>query len=163
MFAARGHLASLVTLSLEAIAKKAPDVSFIHDFPGSVRSGLGKDFTGFAIFLLKMVLKIIGPFIYIPTAESGERHVFLATSARYSAGGDGSGDGSGVPLDDGVAVARGIDGIQGSGVYSVDWKGESASPKVESLLDGYRKKGMEDKVWKYIEGDYLRITGAQSI
>jgi hypothetical protein len=75
---------------------------------------LGKDFTGFAIFLLKMVLKIIGPFIYIPMAESGERHVFLATSARYSAGGDGSGDGSGVPLDDGLAVARGIDGMQGS-------------------------------------------------
>jgi hypothetical protein len=155
-------MASLITLSLEAIAKKAPDVTFIHDFPGPVRSGLGKDFTGFAMFLLKTVFKIIGPFIYIPTVESGERHVFLATSARYPAAEAGD-SGSGVSLEDGVIVARGINGTQGSGVYSVDWDGESASPKVESVLEGYRKEGMEDKVWKYIEDDYRRITGVPSI
>jgi hypothetical protein len=155
-------LSSLITLSLEAIAKKAPDVSFIHDFPGPVRSGLGKDATGFAMFLLKTVFKIIGPFIYIPTVESGERHVFLATSARYPPA-EGGDTGSGVSLDDGIAVARGINGTQGSGLYSVDWDGESASPKMESLLEEYRKEGMEDKVWKYIQEDYLRITGIPSI
>ena len=38
----RGHAASLVTLGMEAYAKMAPDVSFIHDFPGPVKSGIGE-------------------------------------------------------------------------------------------------------------------------
>jgi hypothetical protein len=42
MLSQRGHTSSLVTLSLEALAKKAPDVSFIHDFPGPVKSGIGR-------------------------------------------------------------------------------------------------------------------------
>jgi hypothetical protein len=166
MFSARGHLASLITLSLEAIAKKAPEVSFIHDFPGPVRGGLAKDTTGLFWFLVKALFKIIGPFIYIPTVESGERHVFVSTSARYPAGekyAPGERSGSGVSLDHCVDVVRGVDGVQGGGVYVIDWDGESASAKVQSLLEGYRKDGMEDKVWKYIEDDYLRITGVRSI
>ncbi len=39
----RGHFTSMMTLALEAIAEKAPDVSFIHDFPGAVMTNLGKD------------------------------------------------------------------------------------------------------------------------
>jgi len=158
----RGHVTSLITLSLEAIASKAPQVSFIHDFPGPVRSGLGRDAKGVIMFLMKMVFAIIGPFIYIPTEESGERHLFVATSARYPPGIEGD-EGSGVPLDGGIGVARGTDGKEGSGVYSVGWDGESAGLKVESLLDAYRKEGMVAKVWKYIEDDYVRITGAKSI
>jgi hypothetical protein len=162
MFSARGHLASLITLSLEAIAKKAPDVSFIHEFPGPVRSGLGRDANGLAMLLLKAVFKVIGPFIYIPNDESGERHLFVATSARYPAGVDNTG--SGVALKSrGVVVARGSNGTEGSGVYSVDWDGESASSKVESLLAGYRKEGMVEDVWKYLEEEYARIAGLESI
>lgn len=162
LFKARGHLTSLVTLSLEAIAQTAPEVSFIHDYPGPVRSGLGRDVKGVAMFLMKVIFAIIGPFIFIPTEESGERHLFLATSARYPPRIGGT-DGSGVPLEGELVVARGTDGKEGSGVYSVGWDGESADAKVESLLDVYRKEGMVANVWKYLEDDYVRITGLRSI
>lgn len=161
MLSQRGHASSLITLSLEALAKKAPDVSFIHDFPGPVKSNIARDTKGAAMFILKAVFMVIGPLIYIPNQESGERHLFLATSARYPAR-TGGNTVPGVPLSGGVAVARGTDGKSGSGVYSVDWDGESAGPKVEELLAKFRKEGMVEKVWKHTEEEYKRITGLEA-
>ena len=153
-----GHVSSLVTLSLEALAKKAPGVSFVHDFPGSVKSGIARGTKGPLWITIKAVFKVIGPLIYIPTEESGERHLFFATSARYPAG-IGGDTALGVPLAGGVAVARGTDGESGSGVYSIDQNGESAGPKTEELLAKFRKEGMVEKVWNHTEEEFQRITG----
>ena len=161
LMAQRGHASSIVTLSLEALAKKAPDVSFIHNFPGAVRSGIGRGTNGGIMSIVKAVYKLIGPLVYIPTIEAGERHVFLATSARYPAGTNGDAA-SGVPLAGGVVISRGTNGKSGSGVYSVDWDGESAGPKVEELLADFRKEGMVEKVWKHTEDEFKRITGVEA-
>ena len=160
MLSQRGHAGSLVTLSLEALAKKAPDVSFIHDFPGPVKTNIYRGGEGAAIWVLNAVFKLLGPMINISNQESGERHLFLATSARYPArtGGDAT---SGVPLAGGVAVARGTDGTSGSGVYSIDWDGESAGPKVEELLAKFRQEGLVEKVWNNTEEEFKRITGKE--
>lgn len=157
----RGHASSLVTLSLEALAKKAPDVSFIHNFPGAVKSGITRGTTGAMMFLFKAVSKVLGSLFYIPTVEAGERHVFLATSARYPAGTSGDAA-SGVPLADGVATARGTSSKIGSGVYSIDSQGESAESKVEVLLAQFREQGMVEKVWNNIEDEFKRITGLEA-
>ena len=80
----RGHASSLVTLSLEALAKKAPDVTFIHDFPGPVKSNFLRGGQGAAIFVLNGVFKVLSPMMtFYSNQECGERHLFLATSARY--------------------------------------------------------------------------------
>jgi hypothetical protein len=47
----------------------------------------------------------------------------------------------------------------GSGVYSVDWKGESTGPQVEKLLAKLREEGVVEKVWGDQEAQYTRITG----
>lgn len=94
----------------------------------------------------------------MPNEECGERHVFLATSAKYPAGAHGNAA-SGVPLASGVAVARGTDGTSGSGVYTVDWEGESTGPKVEELLAKLRKEGVVEKIWGNTEEEFKRITG----
>lgn len=47
--AMRDHTASLITLSMEAIAQRAPDVAFVHDEPGPVHSGIGHDYKGCAV------------------------------------------------------------------------------------------------------------------
>ena len=99
--------------------------------------------------------------IYIPNQECGERHLFLATSARYPAG-TSEDETSGVPLTDGATVARGTNGESASGVYSVGWDGESAGPKVEELLANFRKEGMVEQVWKHIAGEFKRITGLEA-
>ncbi|AEO56691.1 hydrogenase/reductase-like protein [Thermothelomyces thermophilus ATCC 42464] len=175
--ALRGHVASLATLALEAVAaRRAPGVAFVHDYPGYVQTPLGqRDATGLTAVVLaaaNAVLGLLAPLIAVPLDESGERHLFLATSARFpprdingDGGGSesGGGDGSGVPLPAGVAVARGTDGETGSGVYSVDQDAESAPAKVERLLDGLRKDGTAEKVWTDLETEFVRITGATSI
>ncbi|KAI9806453.1 MAG: hypothetical protein M1833_003640 [Piccolia ochrophora] len=164
MMYSRGHLSSMVTLSLEMLARKAPDVAFIHSFPGSVKTNLANNTTGLMWTLAKAVSKLLGPLIYIPAQECGERQLFLATSAKYPAGESAGRDASsGVPLAGGVSVARGNSGEDGSGVYSTRSDGGSAGPKVEELLAQLRKEGVLEKVWEHTEGEFVRITGLGAV
>lgn len=96
------------------------------------------------MFIFKAVSAVLGPTVSIPTVEAGDRHVFLATSARWPAGTSGDAT-SGVPLAGGVGVARGTSSKIGSGIYSVGAQGESADPKVEELLTQLREEVMVEK------------------
>ncbi|KAL9129566.1 MAG: hypothetical protein Q9175_007263 [Cornicularia normoerica] len=162
LLSARGHGSSLVTLSLEALAKKAPDVTFIHNFPGPFKSNLLRGGQGAAIFVLKVVSTLTSPMLtWYSGQECGERHLFLATSARFPARSNRDLT-SGVPLTGEVAVARGTNGESGSGVYSVDLAGESSGPEVEELLAKFRKEGVVEKFWKHTEDEFRRITGLEA-
>lgn len=159
IYKARGHAGSMTTLSLEALSKKAPTISFIHSFPGMVDTNLIRGGEGTIVAALGVVTKLLRPFRdNTTTKQCGERGVFLSTSAKFppAAGEDVA---SGVPLESGTEVARGTDGQIGSGVYSIDEYGESAGPKVEELLVGLRKEGLVEKVWKDSEEQFVRITG----
>jgi len=90
-------------------------------------------------------------------SQSGLRRAALVS--RHERKVPGEEVASGIPLPDGVAVARRTNGETGSGVYSVDWDGESARPKVERLLAQYRKAGMVEQVWRHNEEEFNRITG----
>lgn len=151
----RPHLTTMITLLLESIAKQAPEVSFIHDYPGAVKSGLLREVKGAGMLFMKAVMTVVGPLLYIPNEESGKFHLFLATSARYPAK---VGDANGIPLGEGVAVARGTDGAEGSGIYSVDEHGENAKPVVQELLARFRKEGIADKLWSHLQEEFARIT-----
>jgi NAD(P)-dependent dehydrogenase (short-subunit alcohol dehydrogenase family) len=161
----RGHITSMTTLALEAIAQTAPTVSFVHDYPGAVKSNLGNDVEGIGFALFRLIFKavffVLGPLFAIPVDEAGERHLFFSTSARFSARDEGGA--TGVPLPKGVTVARGTDGKSGSGVYSIDQHAEIAPPKVEQLLEKLREDGTAKKVWSDVEAEFIRITGTPSI
>ena len=108
----RSHGSSLATISLEELAKKAPDVSFIHGFPGYVKSNLARGGQGAIVLVLAQIFKVTSLFHrdrFIPNTECGERHVFLTTSAKYHARKPVEGT-SGIALGDGVEAARGTDG-----------------------------------------------------
>jgi hypothetical protein len=157
----RGHVVSMTDMAFESLAARAPEVSFINDYPGAVKTGLHREAEGFLMWLLVLVMAIIGPLIYIPIKESGERHLFFATSAKYPARlGE---DASGVPLVDGVEVARGIDGEVGSGVYSIHWSGAHSGEKVVRLLDSLRGQAMVRKVWEHTVGEFERITAEAEV
>lgn len=151
----RGHSSSMITLIHEHFAKQAPTVSFIHDFPGSVKSGIARGTTGMLSVVLA-VMKLLGPLVHIPTLESGERHLFFATSARYPA--KEAVKEKAVPRGEGVQVAMGTNGVEGSGVYSADQVNESAGPEVVELLERLKKEGLEERVWVAIEDEFDRIT-----
>lgn len=161
---ARGHAASLVTLGLIALERRAPDVAFLHEFPGPVKSGIGREGNGVMMGLMNVMFKVVGPFVNIAYLECGERHLFCATSARWPAGKMENAEKIGmVSLEGGVGVARGVTGEIGSGVYSVEWDGESAGPKIEELMAQVEKEGGVGKVWEDLEAEFKRITGVVSV
>ncbi|MCJ1246082.1 hypothetical protein MMC30_003286 [Trapelia coarctata] len=153
----RGHLSALATLSLEAVAKKAPNMTFIHNMPGAVETGLLRGLKGASV--LNTVLGVLSPLLFISSEESGERHLFLATSAKYATASTSGDAASGVPLPDGVAVAKGTNGVSGSGVYNIGADMESSGPKLEKLFVKFRKERMEEQVWKHADDEFKRITG----
>jgi hypothetical protein len=42
-----GYLSSMMTLSLEVLAERASTGSFVHNFPGSIQTGLLDDAEGY--------------------------------------------------------------------------------------------------------------------
>jgi hypothetical protein len=156
LMANRDHAASITTLSLEGHHKENPNVSFIHNFPGVVKSGITRGTSGPVMTVLKAVVRVFGSLFYMPADEAGDRHVFLATSAKYSAGSSDSAAGVPVFVVDGLSLVRGTNGKPGSGVYSIDASGESASPKVEAALASLRSRGMVEKVMDTINADTER-------
>ncbi|KAK4142521.1 uncharacterized protein C8A04DRAFT_13134 [Dichotomopilus funicola] len=105
----RAHTASMTTLALESLALEAPDVSFVHTFPGFVRSThVGRELRkggkaakaaaaaasggngGVGLMrsmLNKMVSSTSGSSASVVSslAEAGERQLFVATSGRFPA------------------------------------------------------------------------------
>lgn len=108
--------------------------------------------------LMRLYSLIAGYWVSVPIEECGERHLYLATSARYPAASVENGGGSGVPLGDGVEVARGTTAEVGNGMYSVGWDGTSASPAVEKLLAEYQDKWLVEEIQRHAEGEFDRIT-----
>lgn len=156
----RDQVSSVETLLLEEAARRAPEVSFIHTVPGIVKGGITRDAKGLRTAILITISNLLGPLIQTPPDECGERHIFLATSAMYAPGQSGNAV-VGVPLDNKLVVARGSNGNIGSGMYTVDNKGESSSLKVERLLAEFRENGTADKVWDYVAADFKKITGTE--
>ncbi|RKL47473.1 hypothetical protein BFJ72_g1707 [Fusarium proliferatum] len=155
----RGHMCSALTLSLEALARQAPEVSFIHNFPGSVDTNLIRSGDGFMMQVMKYWFKVSMAVRrqWLPKEECGERHAWLCLTGRYP---DKEGSENGIKEGE---VAVGTGGNKGSGVYSVDWDGESASVEVVKLLDGFKEEGLVEKLWKDQEKEFIRITGVAFI
>jgi hypothetical protein len=142
----RGHLCSLITLGLEAVANTAPKVSFVHDYPGTVlETALWSSKEGPPPSAIETL---------VPIEESGERHLYLATSAKFPCLGSQS---AAVSLEDGVSVALDTKGEIGGGLYSVGWDCESAAPV--DFLAGLREKGVVEGIWQHMECEFQRISG----
>lgn len=159
----RGHNVSMTDMMLEHIAQRAPEVSFVHDYPGPVKSGFGRETNSILMRIAITAFNLTGPLVYIPSRESGERHLFFATSSRYppqsSAGVEGA---TGVPVPSGVGVVSGTDG-EGCGVYAVNWDGESAGLKSPEMLAKLRDENMAKQVWEHTAAEFKRITGSESL
>ncbi|KAJ9156210.1 putative Short-chain dehydrogenases/reductase [Pleurostoma richardsiae] len=156
----RNQAASVQTLLLEEAARRAPDVSFVHDAPGVVKGGISRDAQGIRMAITLAISSLLRPLIETPPAECGQYHLFFATSARFTPR-EGAVDATGVPLEEGLDVAKGSDGQAGSGIYTIDNRGESAPPKVYQLLAEMRENGTAEKVWDYVSADFKRITGTE--
>ncbi|CAK7234282.1 hypothetical protein SBRCBS47491_008895 [Sporothrix bragantina] len=161
----RDQFASAQTLLLEKIQEKIPGadgVGYVHDVPGVVQSGITRDAEGFGMKVLIAVTGLLGPLIRTPIDECAEMHLFYATSARYASS-DGNENTNGVSLQDGIEVARGTIGKTGSGVYSINTRGEPGPPRVDEVLANLRGDGTANKLWDTIMAESKKVTGTESL
>lgn len=152
----RGHSASLATLGWQHLARQAPDVAFINEYPSFVLTGALNVMTGVQGFLIRTVAYWFQRWLTVPLEESAARHLFLATSAAYKAK---TGVENGVPLVGSLDVHAGADGVEGSGVYSLNWDGEGPGEKAVALLQSYNADGTAEKAWSYFSGEVERVLG----
>lgn len=147
----------MITMAHNAMARQAPDVTFIHNYPGGVKTNFGKDLGTWTI-PVRAVFNFIAPIFlkHISPTECGKRQVYGATSARFP---PAEGEAAGVPLAEGSSVARGADGLIGSGSYTVNFDSENVSLGVYEHLAKAKADGAEERLWAHILGGIKGITG----
>ncbi|EPS43647.1 hypothetical protein H072_2371 [Dactylellina haptotyla CBS 200.50] len=139
---------TITTVAFDYLAKENPDVSFIHAFAGFVKTE-GQNFPGVMSMVIRTAMYVAGWLFLVPEEESGERNLFYSTSDIYPPGLTGPAEAQkreekGVEGED---IAVGLDGIKGSGCYTLNWDGEAKSGN--PILLGYREDGFREKVWEH--------------
>jgi hypothetical protein len=157
---ARGHLSSMITMANNVLAKQAPDVSFVHNFPGAVKTTFGRDAKGalgVALRIATMIFRVVpDSLVFMPAPDCGAYQLYCATSARFS---PAQGNAVGVPVASGITIARGTDGQPGGGSYNVNFDGENVSGDIEKHLANAKAAGAEDSLWAHVLGEIQSVTG----
>jgi hypothetical protein len=130
----------------------------VSALPGIVDSGITRKAEGAALKVVIAAFSVFNSFLQTPPDECGEFHLMAATSAMYPPNA-ASATVSGVPLVAKLEIARGVNGKTGSGVYSINEKGESALTKAEKVLEKYRQDGTAKKIVNHVEEVAKRLTG----
>lgn len=145
------HAITMTDFCFEEAAKKHPSVSFVHTFPGAVKTGFMKE-TGPLIRLGgKLIYALIGPWT-IDITESGERHLYAATSGVYPARENDGGVEAG-----GEAIKIGSAGEVGSGAYLVGSDGERRAN--DNALQELRQKGAGETIWDHTMKIFQSVRG----
>ncbi|PYH92167.1 short-chain dehydrogenases/reductase [Aspergillus ellipticus CBS 707.79] len=141
------YAATMNSLAVEHLAAAHPDISFLHVFPGLVRTPLINATVG---NLAGSVLGVLSRPFSLSMEESGERNLFLATSAAYPSAkvGGGSAGGSGT-------VVASSTGKVGGGSYILGYDGKNATQ--EKLMADYRGREFPAKVWQHTLDTFQRV------
>jgi hypothetical protein len=139
------HASLMGNFFLERMAEQHPHTSFVHSYPSGVATGVMRELPAGRV-LSAVLTPLLKPFM-VPLDESGERHLFAATSGRFPPKAEAEGrEGD---------IAAGSDGTKGSGCYWLNWDSEVFPPnkKIQSTrLQGAVEKVMQhtDEVFKQV-------------
>ncbi|THY15476.1 hypothetical protein D6D02_03941 [Aureobasidium pullulans] len=143
LHACLSHCVMMTDFMMEELAKRCPHTSFSHSYPGTVKSGITNSLTGPIRLGVKVLYSVMTPWI-LNFRESGERHLFQITSSMYKARNGSVGS---IPLNGGLDIAVGIDGVKGSGAYLLDWDGRPAGDM--AVINKYRDMNAGPKIWEH--------------
>lgn len=141
------HAITMTSLSMEELASLHPSISFVHAYPGIVKTSILRD-NGFLIKTALSALFFLFSPMTVGLEESGERHVYVGTNPIFAPRGSKGGN----------DTATGSDGLQGSGSYLVG--ADSATVSNQKVLEGYRADGTRASVWKHTLDIFKGIRGA---
>ncbi|PYI03221.1 short-chain dehydrogenase/reductase [Aspergillus sclerotiicarbonarius CBS 121057] len=145
------HAITMASVSMEHLAASYPHISFVHSFPGVVRTRLDRDFGTATKYAVAALMVLARPW-EIALDESGERHLYAATSPRFP------------PriYKDGVSgAAEGSDGVPGSGFYRLSSTGDTY--KSNKIMGLYRADGTRSLIWKHTLDVFAKVRGAQEM
>jgi len=138
---------------VEEYSAREPGITFSHSSPGVVNTNIARELPFWARATVKILMPVFTVFT-VSAEETGERQLFLATSAMYPPAKPGQSKvASGVPLAEGMAVAEGANGTPGG--YLVNWNGEITGKG--KLVAGYRADGISKVVWEHTMGIFERV------
>ena len=158
------------TLAFEHLAKYNPSISFLHAYPGWVKTdivknlfSLGQQHQGHLWWQLMDYLRewmvdwlLLPVFNLIATSveECGERQLFHATNARYASRqeqekhhGDKNDHAGSTTTHSVLKDPYALCSVPGNGVYRVAANGETISD--DKVLGPYRADNMPEKIWEH--------------
>lgn len=137
--AAMNHTTTMMTLALEYLSKSEKQITFMHAFPGLVATDNFSRLTAPKSFGLlgKLFVAFISRFVNtlqrllgMSVADCGARQAFLLTNDEFGPG----------------------------QVWRIDEKSESVT--APGVLEQYRERGWQEKVWEYTVGVFEKILTA---
>lgn len=143
LHACMAHCVVMTDFMMEELAKRHPGISFIHSYPGSVKTGIANELTAPIRLAVKVLYAVMSPWI-LNLQESGERHLFQITSQCYPPVRVTS---AGIAVPHGLHIIQGSDGQPGSGAYLLDWDGKPTGD--QKIINKYRALGFGKIVWDH--------------
>ncbi len=140
------HAITMTSLSMEHLACLYPTTSFVHAYPGLVQTGLMRDFGAITRTAMSALFVLARPWM-VPLDESGERHLYAATSPRFPPRASKDVEGA----------APGADGAKGSGAYLLHWDGSDNGNR--KPLQDLRKNETGKLVWQHTMEVFESICG----
>ncbi|CAG8076718.1 unnamed protein product [Penicillium olsonii] len=143
------HSITMNSVSMEHLASVYPQTSFVHSFPGIVRTRLDRDLCTVAKCAMKALI-VLAKQWEISFEESGERHLYAATSPRFPPH---------AYKDSASDAAEGSDGRIGSGSYRLSSQGSPYKPS--KIMERYRVDGVRSMIWDHTLGVFAQVRGRQ--
>ena len=143
------HGSTMNSFAAEELAAANRGTSFVHAHPGIVKTNIAQGFgTVLKVALDVFFLTVARPWT-VPLRESGERHVYAATSTSYPP----------LATPDESAVA-GSTGVMGSGAYLLRWDGTPCG--AADVLQKYRSQDVGKQIWKHSLDVFDRVCGNEN-
>jgi hypothetical protein len=135
-----GQATTMTSLIMGEFARRHPSTTFIHAYPGMVKSGIARGLGPMMRYVVGAVMFLGRPWM-VPPRESGERNLFASTSELFSPAGVSEFQG------ESSTSAIGADGVRGSGAYLVHWDGSEVGK--EKVLRVYQEGDVSEMVWEH--------------
>lgn len=147
MKACADHATTMNSLAIAQLASRNPNTTFVHTCPGPVKTNLDRDLGPLGRFAVSLIFTAASWWA-VPIDQSGERHLFAATSMRYP------------PKSANVSteeVEKGADGVRGSGAYPLSWDGSYSQN--EKVMKDYRSQGIGQQIWEHTLDVFNKVCG----
>ncbi|MCJ1387998.1 hypothetical protein MMC18_000842 [Xylographa bjoerkii] len=139
------HACTMNSLAVEELAAANPVTTFIHAYPGIVKTNIGRGLGSVMKFTAESLALLLRPFS-VPLGESGEWHLYAATSMSYPP----------KAKPDDSAVVGSASG-KGGGAYLISWDGSPCGK--DKIMKEYREQGVGKQIWDHTIDVFNKICG----